>query len=75
MMSESQPLNAAALLALLAPTKKLAQVLAGSGASLNETPLGSLGMPPGLSPHCSRETSGAQAETEGGSHHVVPLSA
>ncbi len=74
-MSESLPLDAAALTTLLVPTRKLARLLAGSGASLNETHLSSLGMPPGLSPHCSREISGAQADTEGDSRHVVSLCA
>ena len=62
-------------LALCEPTRKLARMLASSGASSLETYLSSLGMPPGLSPHCNREISGAQADTQGGSCHVVSLSA
>ncbi len=53
-------------LALLEPTRKLARWLAGSGASSLETSLGSKGLPPGFSPHCNRESSGAQADTQGG---------
>ena len=59
-------------LARLSPTKKLAQVLAGSGASLIETPFSSKGMPPGLSSHCSRETHLAQVCEQGDSHYATP---
>jgi hypothetical protein len=52
-------------LSLLEPTKRLARMLAGSGASLIETPFSSKGMPPGLCPHCSRETRLAQAQEQG----------
>ncbi len=62
-------------LALLEPTRKLARLLAGSGASSLETYLSSLGMPPGFYPHCNREISGAQATHKGDFHHVVSLSA
>lgn len=62
-------------LALREPTRKLARMLVGSGASSLETYLSSLGMPPGLSPHCNREISGAQATHKGDSRHVVSLSA
>jgi len=62
-------------LALHSPTRKLAHLLAGSGASSLETHLGSKSVPPGLSPHCSREISGAQATHKGDSCHVVSLSA
>ena len=56
---------------LLAPTKKLARLLAGTGASLSETHLSSIGMPTGgLSSHCSREISGTQAHKQGDSHHA-----
>ena len=58
-------------LALIEPTRKLARWLAGSGASSLETPFGSLGMPPGLSPHCSREISGAQVTGTGGSCYAT----
>jgi hypothetical protein len=60
-------------LALLKPTKKLARMLVGSGASLIETPLSSIGKPQGLSSHCSREISGAQVTREqGDSRHATP---
>ncbi len=58
-------------LALIEPTRKLARWLAGVGASSLETSLGSLGLPPGLSLHCSRETSGAQADTQGDARHAT----
>ena len=48
------------------PTKKLARMLGGSGASLIETPFSSIGKPQGLSSHCSREISGAQVTREQG---------
>jgi hypothetical protein len=55
-------------LALLEPTKKLARMLGGSGASSIETPLRSLGMPSGdLFAHCSRESRLAQVDTQGDS--------
>ena len=59
-------------LALLEPTRKLARMLAGSGASSRETSLGSKGMPPGLSPHCSREISGAQVDVQGDCRYATP---
>lgn len=59
-------------LALLEPTKKLAYMLGRSEASLIETPLSSIGMPPGLFPHCSRETREAQAHTQGDSRYATP---
>ena len=63
-------------LALLEPTKTLARLFADEGASAIETHPSSLGMPTGgLSPHCSREISGAQATHKGDSRHVVSLSA
>jgi len=62
-------------LALIEPTRKLAQLLAGSGASSLETTLSSIRKPPGLYSHCSREISGAQATHKGDSRHVVSLSA
>ncbi len=52
-------------LALIEPTRKLARWLAGTGASSLETHLSSIGMPPGLSPHCTREISGAQVTGKG----------
>lgn len=70
-MPESQRLDATALSALLSPTRKLAQLLAGAGASSSETHLSSIGMPPGLSLHCNRETSGAQVIHTGGSQHAT----
>jgi hypothetical protein len=69
-LSSDTPL--ARRLALLEPTKKLARMLAGLGASLIETPLSSIGMPPGLFPHCSREISGAQVTTKGDSRYATP---
>ena len=55
-------------LSLLAPTKKLARLLAGSGASSLETRSRSLGKPTGgLSAHCSRQISGAQVIEQGDS--------
>ena len=71
-MPESQRLDATALSALLSPTRKLAQLLAGSGASSLETSLSSLGMPPGFSLHCNREISGAQVMHTGDSHYATP---
>ena len=62
-------------LALIEPTRKLAQLLAGSRASSSETSLSSIRQLPGLSPHCSREISGAQVTHKGDSRHVVSLSA
>jgi hypothetical protein len=62
----------ARLLALLEPTKKLARMLAGSGLASLETRLSSIGMPPGLFPHCSREISGAQVTTKGDSRYATP---
>ena len=59
-------------LSLLEPTKKLARMLGGSGASLIETHLSSKGMPPGLSSHCSREIFWAQVSTKGDSHYATP---
>jgi len=59
-------------LALLSPTRKLAQLLAGAGASLIETHLSSKGLPPGLSSHCSRETRLAQVYAQGDSRHATP---
>jgi hypothetical protein len=59
-------------LALLEPTKKLARLLGGSGASLIETHLSSKRMPPGLASHCSRETRLAQVTTTGDSRHATP---
>ena len=61
-----------AVLALLSPTRKLAQLLAGAGASLIETHLSSKGLPPGLSSHCSRETRLAQVYAQGDSRHATP---
>lgn len=58
-------------LALLEPTKKLARMLGGSGASLIETPFSSIGKPPGLFPHCSRETRLAQAQEQGDSRYAT----
>lgn len=59
-------------LALLEPTKKLARMLGGEGASLIETPFSSIGMPnEGLYPHCSRETRLAQVTTKGDSRHAT----
>jgi hypothetical protein len=58
-------------LALLEPTKKLAYMLGRSEASLIETPFSRIGMPPGLSSHCSREISGAQVTTTGDSQHAT----
>ena len=58
-------------LSLLEPTKKLARMLGGSGASLIETPFSSKDMPPGLSSHCSRESSGAQVTTKGDSRYAT----
>ncbi len=60
-------------LALLEPTKKLARMLAGLGASLIETPLSSIGKPQGLSSHCSRETREAQVTTKGDSCYATPV--
>jgi hypothetical protein len=62
----------ARLLALLEPTKKLARMLAGSGLASLETRLSSIGMPPGLFSHCSRETAGAQVTTKGDSRYATP---
>ena len=62
-------------LVLLEPTRELAQLLAGSGASSSETSLSSIRQLPGLSHHCSREISGAQATHKGASRYVVSLSA
>ena len=59
-------------LALIEPTRKLAQLLAGSGASSLETPLSSTGMPPGFSLHCSREISGAQGTSKGDCRYATP---
>ena len=60
-------------LALLEPTKKLARMLGGYGASLIETNLSSIGKPQGLSAHCSRETRLAQEIREqGDSRHATP---
>ena len=59
-------------LALLEPTKKLAHLLAGSGRASIETHTFSIGMPPGLSAHCSREISGAQVTTKGDSCYAIP---
>ena len=58
-------------LSRLAPTKKLARLLAGSGASLSETSFSSIGMPRGLSVHCSREISGAQVTRKGDSRDAT----
>jgi hypothetical protein len=61
-------------LTLLEPTKKLARMLGGSGASRIETHLSSLPKPHGdLSSHCSRETSGAQVTTKGDSRYATPV--
>ena len=68
-LSSDSPLSRR--LALLSPTRKLARVLAGSGASLSETHLRSIGMPSGLASHCSRETRLAQVST-GDSRHATP---
>ena len=55
------------------PTKKLARLLAGSGASLIETQSGSIGMPTGgLFAHCSRETRVAQVHKQGDSRYATP---
>ncbi len=59
-------------LSLLEPTKKLARMLGRSGRASIETPLSSIGMPPGLSSHCSREISGAQVTTKGDSRYATP---
>lgn len=58
-------------LALLEPTKQLARMLGGEGASLIETPFSSIRKPPGLSSHCSRETFGAQVTTKGDFQHAT----
>ena len=47
-------------LSLLEPTKKLARMLGGSGASLIETPLSRIGKPQGLSVSSSRPTRARQ---------------
>jgi hypothetical protein len=65
-------LNSGSLLSLLEPTRKLAQLLTGTGASSSETHLSSLGMPPGLSTHWSRQTSGAQVTHTGGFRDATP---
>jgi hypothetical protein len=70
-LSSETPL--ARRLALLEPTKKLARMLGGSGASLIETPSSSIGKPHGdLSTHCSREISAAQVTTKGDAHDATP---
>jgi hypothetical protein len=59
-------------LALLAPTKKLARMLGGEGASLIETRFCSSDMPRrGLLSHCSRETRLAQAQEQGDSCYAT----
>jgi hypothetical protein len=59
-------------LALLEPTKKLARMLGGSGASLSETRCCSSDMPRrGLCSHCSRETRLAQAQEQGDSRYAT----
>jgi hypothetical protein len=59
-------------LSLLEPTKKLARMLAGVGASLHETHSFSIGMPNGdLSSHCSREISAAQVIYKGDSRYAT----
>ena len=52
-------------LALIEPIPTLARLFADEGASVNETHLSSLGLPPGLSLHCNREISGAQVTSKG----------
>ena len=60
-------------LAMLSPTRKLAQMLAGWGTSSPETHLSSIGMPTGgFSSHCSRETRLAQVIYTGDSRHATP---
>jgi hypothetical protein len=60
-------------LTLYEPTKKLARMLAGVGASLIEIPLSRIGMPSGdFFSHCSRESSGAQVDTQGDSRYATP---
>ena len=59
-------------LAQLEPTRKLARLLASTGASSPETHLSSLGLPPGLSLHCSREVSGAQVDAQGDFPYATP---
>lgn len=60
-------------LALLSPTKKLARMLGGVGASLIKTPSSRLGMPHGdLLTYCSREISAAQVTTEGEAPDATP---
>ena len=49
----------------LQPTKQLARMLGGEGASLIETPFSSIRKPPGLASHRSREISVAQVTTKG----------
>ena len=61
-------------LALLEPTKKLAYMLGRSEASSIETPLSSIGKPPGLFAHCSREIRLAQVIEAGDFHATPPLS-
>jgi hypothetical protein len=58
-------------LSLLEPTKKLAHLLGRSGRASIETSLSSIGMPPGLSAHCSREISEAQVTTKGDSRYAT----
>lgn len=72
-LSSGSPL--ARLLALIEPTKKLARMLGGDGASVLETRLCSSCVPHGgFSAHCTRELSGAQGTDEpGDSHHATPL--
>jgi hypothetical protein len=70
-LSSDTPL--ARRLALLEPTKKLARMLAGVGASLIEAHFSSLGKPHGgFSAHCSREISGAQVTRKGDSRDATP---
>jgi hypothetical protein len=63
-------------LALLEPTTKLARMLGGCGASCIETRSCSSDVPHGgSSAHCSRQTSGAQADEPGGFLYATsPLS-
>jgi hypothetical protein len=58
-------------LSLLEPTKQLARMLGGEGASLLETPFSSKGLPQGLSSHCSREISEAQVHKQGDSRYAT----
>ena len=50
--------------ALSGPTR-LARLFGDEGASVPETNLSSIGKPPGLTSHCSRQISGAQVDAQG----------